>query len=94
MPYIYCNKAIELINIPSIFNNDSVKPTLKDNNLHFAIPTVVYNNLANPVYSKMFNFNFFVSSIDTDKFIADPDSFPCNCAGCPFIEKSMDNFDR
>lgn len=46
-----------------------------DINLDCAIPTVALN-LSNPFCYKIFNFNYIVSSIDVDKFIAVLDSLP------------------
>ena len=51
LPYnTFCVKAIKLISICSIFNNNLIKSILKDYNLDFAISTVVYN-LTNPIRS-------------------------------------------
>lgn len=76
-----------MTNISAIFNKDRIKSILKDNTwLNLAIPTEAYN-LATPICSEIFNFNFFVSSLDTDKFIADPDYLMCNCEGLLFIHK-------
>ena len=44
--------------MPSISNNDQVKSILKDSNLSYAIPTVVYN-LANSTPFNTFRFNTF-----------------------------------
>ena len=80
--FTFRNSATELINILSTVNSHRVQSILKDNNLESAIPTVIYN-LRNPFRSKVFNLNSFVSSIDIEKFIVDPISLRCNCAGSP-----------
>ena len=52
-----------------------IQPT----DIKFDDPTVVYS-LTNPVRSKIFNFNKFVSNIDVK-------ALPCNCANSSFIDK-------
>ena len=82
---LFDNKAIEYINLPRIFHEQSVKITLPSNITNFDTPTVVYN-LESPMYSKIFNFNKFVSQLDIPTFLNDNTILPCNCAGSEFID--------
>ena len=76
------NKGIEYINVSRIFHEQSVKSALP-NHINFDTPTVVYN-LESPIYSKIFNFNKFVSQLDINEFLKDNSILPCNCAGSRF----------
>ena len=82
----FSNKAVEQINIAAIFNTQTVKSTLTDICDEFETPTVVYD-LKNTIRSKIFNFNKFVSSIDVDEFLRNPESIPCERAGSNFLDK-------
>ena len=56
----FYNRATELKNSTSIFDNYQVKSTLKETKFDFATPTVAYNSTKH-IHFKIFNFNSFVS---------------------------------
>ena len=63
------NKGVELINVPRIFYDPSVKTCLLTD-VKFDDPTVAYL-LANPIRSKIFNFDKFVPNLDVKAFFQD-----------------------
>ena len=79
----FCNKAVELINMPRIFNLDSVRSVLISSNINFPTPTVIYN-LSSPIYHKVFNFRSFLSEIEIEEVVNDLNSLPCDCQNSPF----------
>ena len=83
---LFHNKAIELINLPSILHNSELSDSLKGLNLDFITPTVVYD-LTNPIRSNIFNFKSFVANLDVEEVTANPESLPCHCNNSPFIDK-------
>ena len=66
---------MELINVPHIFNDPSVKAYLPAD-IKFDDPTVVYSN-----------FNKFASNLHVKSFLQDNTILPCYCAGSGFIDK-------
>ena len=83
---LFDNKAIEYINIPRIFHEQSTQSALPPNINNFETPTVIFN-LEPPIYSKIFNFNKFVSHLDLPAFLKDNTILPCNCAGSQYIDR-------
>ena len=79
------NKGVELINLPSILHDDSLKQTLSSLPSTFEIPNVTYK-LQEPISSKIFNFNSFVKNIDVQQFLEDDSVLPCNCSNSPYID--------
>ena len=77
------NKAIEMINLSSILNSSSVTNTIPSSAKNFITPTVLYS-LTEPIGSKIFNFNKFVSSLDLSAFVKDNTILPCHCKDSPF----------
>ena len=80
------NKAVEMLNLTSIFKSPSAKNSIPSLAKDFDVPTVVYN-LGSPTASKIFNFNKFVSSLDVENFISNPESIPCPCENSAFRDK-------
>lgn len=64
--------------LPSVFDSTNVQSSLVTNESNFVIPAVVYD-LPVSIRSKIFNFDYFVSDLDADQFLADPTIFQCNC---------------
>ena len=62
----FLNKAVELINVPHIFDHSSVKPYLPTD-IKFGDPTVLYW-LIKSIKSKTFHFNEFVSNLNFPVF--------------------------
>ena len=83
---MFDSKAIELINLPRIFNDSTVKEVIPNLPSKFEIPTVVYT-LTETIGSKIFNFNKFVNNLDVNSFINDNTSLPCHCNGSRFVDQ-------
>ena len=81
----FLNKGAELINMPRVFHNPSVKVCLHFD-IKFDEPTVVYS-FNNPIRSKIFNFNKFVYNLDVKVFLQDNSLLTCNCERSDFTEK-------
>jgi len=79
----FCNKAVELINLPRILNSAKVKTALDNSDYNFPNPTVVYN-LTSPIYHKIFNFRSFLKDVNVDEILSNFDSLPCECENSPF----------
>ena len=79
----FLNRPIELINVPHIFHDPSVKAYLPID-IKFDDPAVVYS-LANLIRSKIFDFNKCVSNLDV--IFQDKTIFPYNSAFYDFIDK-------
>ena len=82
---------MDLVNVTHIFPNLSVKKCLS-NNIKFEDLTVVYS-LTNPIRSKIFNFNQFVSNQHVKAFPQNNTNLPCNCAGSSFLDKDHRNIE-
>ena len=82
---------MDLVNVTHIFPNLSVKKCLS-NNIKFEDLTVVYS-LTNPIRSKIFNFNQFVSNQHVKAFPQNNTNLPCNCAGSIFLDKDHQNIE-
>ena len=78
-------KAVELIKVTYIFHGLSVKASLPTD-IKFDDSTVLYL-LTNPISSKIFHFDKFVSNIDVKVFFQDNTILPYNFASSGFIEK-------
>ena len=73
-----------MINLSSILNSSSVTDAIPSSiNKKFTAPTVLYS-LTEPISTKIFNFNKFVSSLDLPAFVKDNTILPCNCKDSPF----------
>ena len=48
---------------------------------------MVTYKLTPPISTKLFKFNKFVSSLDLDLFLTNPDSLPCKCDNSPFADR-------
>ena len=48
---------------------------------------MVTYKLTPPISSKFFNFNKFVTSLDLDLFLTNPDSLKCQCNNSPFADR-------
>ena len=80
------NKAIELINLPYILHDSEIETVVKSFNHDFVTPTVVYD-LTNRIRSNIFNFKSFVSSINVEELISNPELLPCHCSNSPYVDK-------
>ena len=80
------NKGIEMINLSWILNLPSVVETIPSIAKHFETPTVLFS-LNDPISSKIFNFNKFVSSLNLPEFIKDNSIIPCHCKDSPYQDK-------
>ena len=80
----FINKGVELINIARILHDKSLNKFLPSANC-FPTPLITYK-LSNSVSSKIFNYNDFVSSLDVDSFLNNPNSIPCECENSPFAD--------
>ena len=76
---------MELINVPYIFHDESVKACLLID-IKFDDPTVIYS-LRNPSRSQIFNFNKFVSNLHVKAFLKDNTILSYNYACSGFIDK-------
>ena len=79
----FCNKAVELINLPRILNSAKAKTALCNSDVNFPNPTVVYN-LTSPIYHKIFNFRSFLKEVNVDEILTNFDNLPCDCENSPF----------
>ena len=75
---------MELINVPHIFHDPSLKTCLPTN-IKLDDATVVYS-LTSLIRSKISNFDKFVSDLDVKAFLRDNTILPCNCAGSGFVD--------
>ena len=69
------NKAFELINDSATFNNINVTSKLNETCNDFPIHTVTYS-LTNATCNIKFNFSTFVSSINVDANLENPETLP------------------
>ena len=83
----FFNKDVELINLPRIFHDPSVKVCLYVD-INFDYPTVICS-LNNPIRSKIFNFNKCIYDLDVEVFLKDNSVLLRNCEGSNFIEKDQ-----
>ena len=79
------NKGIELINLPRILHDKSLQQFLPSNDV-FPIPMVTYK-LPDSISSTIFNYQQFVSKLDLDNLLRDPNYLPCDCANSPYRDK-------
>jgi len=77
------NKGVELLRLPQILNTKSLSDKIPKCVESFPIPLVTYK-LQPSISSKIFNFNKFVSTLDLNAFINNPNILPCNCANSKF----------
>ena len=82
---LFENKSVEFINIACILRDPDIIKSLPSASLNFPRPMVAYK-LTPPVSKKFFNFNKFVSKLDLDLFLTNPDSLPCKCNNSPFAD--------
>ena len=68
---------MEMINPSAIFNSINVKSSLVTNKCNFTTTTFAYD-LTAAIYSKIFNFNNFVSELDVNQLLTDPTILPFN----------------
>ena len=80
------NKGVEFINIARILCGPDIVKSLPSSSLKFPIPMFTYK-LTPPISNKFFNFNNFVNNLDLDLFLTNPDSLPCKCNNCPFVDR-------
>ena len=76
---------MELINVPCIFYDPSVKAYLLTE-VKLGYPTVILS-LINPIRSKIFNFNNFIHNLDFKDFLQDSFILECNCEGSNFNDR-------
>ena len=79
----FCNKGVELVNLPSILHDKEVLDSIPSIINEFSPPTVVYS-LEPAIGTKIFNFNKFVSNVNVTEFLADPFSLPRDCERSKF----------
>ena len=79
------NEGVELINVPHIFHDPSVKACLPVY-IKLYDTTVVYS-LKYPIKSQILNFNKFVFNLDAKVLLQDNSIFPSRSAGSNFIGK-------
>ena len=75
-----------MINLSRILNLPSVVDSIPSIAKHFETPTVLFS-LNDPISSKIFNFNKFVSSLNLSEFIKNNSIIPCHCKDSPYQDK-------
>ena len=78
------NKGVEMINLANILRTAEIKSSLPFPEFDF--PLITYS-LSNPISHKIFNFHDFVSDLDIDKYLEDPDTIPCKCEHSKFADQ-------
>ena len=74
----FSNKALDFINLAKIIRTKEVIDACPLSLEHSELPMVVYT-LTQPVRSKIFNYQSFVSNLDVPAFLEDNNSIPCSC---------------
>ena len=75
---IFTSKAYDFINLPKILRSEAVANNIPPDVKEDEIPMVVYK-LAPPIRSTIFNYTKFVSSLNLQEFVNNPDTIPCRC---------------
>ena len=81
----FCNKGVELVNLPRILHDSSLSDYLPSIPLKFEIPTITYK-LQETLGKKFFNFNNFVKCLDVQECLDNEEYLPCNCQHSNFID--------
>ena len=77
------NKGVELLRLAQILHNRSLIDRIPKCAESFTTPLITYK-LQAPISSKIFNFNKFVSTLDLNAFVKNPNMLPCNCKDSKF----------
>ena len=75
-----------MINIARILLDSDIVRSLPSSSVKFPIPMVIYK-LTSPISTKFFTFKKFVSNLDLDLFLTNPDSLLCKCNNSPFANR-------
>ena len=81
----FCNKGVELVNLPRILHDSSLSDCLPCLPLKFETPTITYK-LTETLGKKMFNFNNFVKGLDVQECLDNEEYLPCNCEHSYFMD--------
>ena len=81
----FCNKGVELVNLPRILHDSSLSDHLPSLPLKFETPTITYK-LTETLGKKIFNFNNFVKGLDVQECLDNEEYLPCNCQHSNFID--------
>ena len=84
--YIYIYIYIRWIDNHCILCDPDKVKSLPSSSVKFLMAMVAYK-LTRPISTKPFKFNKFVSSLDLDLFLTNPDSLPCKCDNSPFADR-------
>ena len=82
----FCNKGVEMINLPRIFHNSTLSELLPSIPNKFEVPTVIYK-LKDTIASTIFNYNKFAKSVDLNRYLEDETYLPCECNDSVFADE-------
>ena len=80
------NKDVEFVNIARTLRDPDIVKSLPLSSARFPMPMVTYK-LTPPISNKFLNFNKFVSILDLDLLLTNPDSLACKCNNSPFVNR-------